>query len=711
MPAQFTLPPDTRSVGSGNPPADMNAVVDALTAQGAAFNVLNAAYSGGADPTGVSDCTAAIQAAVNALPASGGSIYFPAGTYRVNSTVTVTQAGACLQGAGKAASVIKYYGSGDCIRMYSTTLTTPDGVYGGGVKGLMIDGTNASAGAAGLHFGDIFRAEFDVGIRDFQGTGSKGAWFDNQYHWAEQITGQVFAEACTSHVVFDNSANTAGTATGSFDRAALDIFLDMKGKGNGVVLQNGVSIHNGQIGIYGNTDYGASLFYVLSLLDNPSLSFTATNASPCVFTASGWYLGNGTPVILAGGSLPTGFTAGATYFIVNVNVGAGTFQLAATSGGAAINSTSTGSGTVKSASYARIVNSVLNIGVECNGTTGTQPGTINFANSGILAACINQCTGVIDFSANNAFAANATNWTSNFLYDGPVYGDSHLMPCSPLGRIPFSVGAITTGGTITTRFNAVTTVAPAGNVTGILMSRDFTGNWREITVVNTSAFTLTFDVPATSFVADGTADVIQANSAATYTWNPNTSLWYRVYAPAPVADPLALAPSGATGETFSRQYGTGGYLASLTSGTVYVSAIPLPAGLLMSNLTLTVGNAAFTSVTHGWYALLDSARVVRAVTADQTGGNWGSTFAAVTLSVAASAYTTAYSGLYYIAFCATFSGSGSFPTVPAVNGGITGLAPILQGTSSTGQTTPPATGATLAAITSVGADRFYAYTS
>jgi hypothetical protein len=60
------------------------------------------------------------------------------------------------------------------------------------------------------------------------------------------------------------------------------------------------------------------------------------------------------------------------------------------------------------------------------------------------------------------------------------------------------------------------------------MSRDFTSNWREITVINTSAFTLTFDVSGTSFVADGTSDVIAALTAARYAWNPSASLWYRV---------------------------------------------------------------------------------------------------------------------------------------------------------------------------------------
>lgn len=75
----------------------------------------------------------------------------------------------------------------------------------------------------------------------------------------------------------------------------------------------------------------------------PSYAFTATDASPAVFTVSGSAPANGTPVQLQGSSLPGGFTAGVTYYVVSSS--GSTFELAATSGGSAINSTSTGSGT------------------------------------------------------------------------------------------------------------------------------------------------------------------------------------------------------------------------------------------------------------------------------------------------------------------------------------------------------------------------------
>lgn len=78
------------------------------------------------------------------------------------------------------------------------------------------------------------------------------------------------------------------------------------------------------------------------------LSFTATSAAPCVLTAAGSAYANGAAVSLAGGSLPAGFTAATAYYVVAAS--GASFSLAATRGGSAITSTSTGSGTVGNAS-------------------------------------------------------------------------------------------------------------------------------------------------------------------------------------------------------------------------------------------------------------------------------------------------------------------------------------------------------------------------
>jgi hypothetical protein len=95
---------------------------------GAVVNVLD--Y--GADPTGVADSTAAIQAALTyagtlsiADPSFGGAGYFikggttvflPAGVYKTNATLTVPQ-NVSIEGAGKYASIIKSTASTYIIRI------------------------------------------------------------------------------------------------------------------------------------------------------------------------------------------------------------------------------------------------------------------------------------------------------------------------------------------------------------------------------------------------------------------------------------------------------------------------------------------------------------------------------------------------------------------------------------------------------------------
>lgn len=73
-------------------------------------------------------------------------------------------------------------------------------------------------------------------------------------------------------------------------------------------------------------------------------SLTATNASPAVFTGTDNVYYNGNTVVLSGGTAPAGFASATTYYVVNATPASGTFNLSATRGGSAKNSTSTGSG-------------------------------------------------------------------------------------------------------------------------------------------------------------------------------------------------------------------------------------------------------------------------------------------------------------------------------------------------------------------------------
>lgn len=121
----YTLPPATRADGTGNPPADMDAVINALLAAGAGFNVM----AFGADPTGVTDCTAAFQNAVNAAqlqgplggpPVSGvPAVVVPPGSYQVNG---LSVSGAIrLTGCGPASRIFST--SGDIVNFANSFIT------------------------------------------------------------------------------------------------------------------------------------------------------------------------------------------------------------------------------------------------------------------------------------------------------------------------------------------------------------------------------------------------------------------------------------------------------------------------------------------------------------------------------------------------------------------------------------------------------------
>jgi hypothetical protein len=81
----------------------------------------------GAIGDGATDDTAAIQAAIDGLnrgvtgymQPNGGTIYFPPGTYRCASGLTITRKCTTFAGAGVESSILKYSGSGDFITIGS----------------------------------------------------------------------------------------------------------------------------------------------------------------------------------------------------------------------------------------------------------------------------------------------------------------------------------------------------------------------------------------------------------------------------------------------------------------------------------------------------------------------------------------------------------------------------------------------------------------
>lgn len=105
-----------------------------------------------------------------------------------------------------------------------------------------------------------------------------------------------------------------------------------------------------------------------------SAAVTATNASPCVFTETAHGRSNGQALQLTG-TPPTGFSTATKYYIVAK--AANTYQLSASVGGAAINSSSTGTSVVVHAADGILVSGAAytNIAIRLIGTTQISPVT------------------------------------------------------------------------------------------------------------------------------------------------------------------------------------------------------------------------------------------------------------------------------------------------------------------------------------------------
>lgn len=221
MPATYVLPPDTRAVGTGNPPADMNAVVDVLN-----HSLLQRVFyldQYGADPTGVAtsdaawtacytDAAAAVQSTANG--ASGALIVLGAGIYRFSvNTVIITDQRIGFKGQGRFATCITTTGSTGDVLFFSDTSGLH--VASAPISGFGVYGWSAGAAVNGIHYGDRASGTMtDVSVYGFGGAGSRGYWFkDDHGGLSEGCFFQLNADQNTVNYDFDG----AGGGITSFD--------------------------------------------------------------------------------------------------------------------------------------------------------------------------------------------------------------------------------------------------------------------------------------------------------------------------------------------------------------------------------------------------------------------------------------------------------------------------------------------------------------
>ncbi len=147
----------------------------------------------GADNTGASDCTSAVQSAIDAASAavaSGAStaaiVTFPAGTYRFDDIVSITQSNVVLRGAGSDASYLyftRYDGMSD-----TSDITFTGAIAQGAGHLLVADGANRAftvllADVSDLAVGDQVAVGWTITDEFVAEHGMTGTWTEFNGQW------------------------------------------------------------------------------------------------------------------------------------------------------------------------------------------------------------------------------------------------------------------------------------------------------------------------------------------------------------------------------------------------------------------------------------------------------------------------------------------------------------------------------------------------
>jgi hypothetical protein len=136
----------------------------------------------GADPTGNTDSLSAIQAAIDALPATGGDVIFPTGSYVIsdtivigngNSTTASTKNGICLRGQGLPGNaLLGYDGNGVEIRTVSSfgsaiAIAVAGPIQGWGISNILLHCPDSSCPYGLIVFAGALGKCDNLSILDF----------------------------------------------------------------------------------------------------------------------------------------------------------------------------------------------------------------------------------------------------------------------------------------------------------------------------------------------------------------------------------------------------------------------------------------------------------------------------------------------------------------------------------------------------------------
>jgi len=295
----YPLPPDTRAVGTGNPPVDMNQVIDALIGMGQPGYVKPSG-----DVTGVTDA-----AAVAAAEATGGPVYFGPATYWGNF---VKQAGTVWKGSGRNQTTLKAPAgsNADVVQGASfSTLTctgSTGGIGGWGIRDMTLDGNKASqtTGGNGLRVYGYDWSMTDVTIRNCFTEGLYTEWNAS----GSPAGADSSMEARVYGLKIFNTGGCGWHDRGPHDSRGWDVTIYSPGSGFPCYWAEGTpggTVAAGSNGVAVSTFAGAGTLNVNTTLNWPAASISGTQGAVVVTGLTG---GTGTATITYTGTTATSFT-------------------------------------------------------------------------------------------------------------------------------------------------------------------------------------------------------------------------------------------------------------------------------------------------------------------------------------------------------------------------------------------------------------------
>lgn len=294
--------PLSRSGGTVSIPAATSST-DGYLAHGDWSNFNNKAFvfnvkTYGAAGNGTTDDTTPVNAAFSAASAAGGGIiYFPAGTYKITSTLTMVLK-TTVRGDGPAVSIINFTGTGDGLRLSSTVNSST--AVNTQVIDIALHSTNGSNTGGGYDdIGGTFVTLRNVTISGFK----YGVIFD-QTELADILSCQLVGNTTGQVWLVNDNSHTGGANGGFTNRISVQRSQISPGAGSYGIIDDGGTAHTFQDNNYngGVTHIVSAGGNSLNIIGGEFESASSTNITFSNITFGGTAVGQGVSANIIGAS-------------------------------------------------------------------------------------------------------------------------------------------------------------------------------------------------------------------------------------------------------------------------------------------------------------------------------------------------------------------------------------------------------------------------